>query len=96
MTDKPEGESVVGGPEMRDEVVVQFRHPSPTTTPPSPTRQGGAEAPGGPMESQLEGKWYSSEGKGFPNGSVTVLLWGGKKVSPLQVLQLCSHRGRFP
>lgn len=84
---EPEGESVAGGPEMRDEVVVQFRYPFPHYY---------TLIPGEPVESQLEGKCYSSEGKGFPNGSVSVLLWGGKKVSPLQVLQICSHRGRFP
>lgn len=69
---EPEGESVAGGPEMRDEVVVQFRHPSPTTT----FRQGGAEAPAEPMEGKC-----SSEGKGFPNGSVSVLLPQGN-ISP--------------
>lgn len=30
MMGEPEGESVAGGPQMRDEVVVQFRHPPPT------------------------------------------------------------------
>lgn len=32
----------------------------------------------------------------FPIASVTALLWDGRKVAPVQVLQLCSNQGRFP